>query len=113
MTKKVSRPAAVGQREVQEDDVEGALRAALHARRKQLHVDQLEGAVPAVAQQVAHDPDVVGIIFHQQDSDCSSARHRRPLTLNPGRAASTISNQYLPRVSIRSTKARNVTGLVT
>ena len=67
------QPAAVGQGQVEEDHVEGVLGAALHARREQLHVHQLEGAVPAVAQEVAHDPDVVGIVFHQQDSDVVDA----------------------------------------
>ena len=34
---------------------------------------QLEGAVPAVAEEVAHDPHVVRIVFHQQDSDVVDA----------------------------------------
>ena len=62
------QPLAVGQGEVQQDHVEGVFGAALDGRREQLDLDQLERPVPAVAQQIAHHPDVVGIVFDQQDS---------------------------------------------
>ena len=50
------QPLAVGQAEVQQDDVELLLGAALDGRREQLDLDQVEGPVPAVAQQVAASP---------------------------------------------------------
>ena len=60
---------AVGQREIQEDDIEGEFAEPLQAGGEQFHVAQFERSVPAVAQQVAHDPNVVRIILDQEDVD--------------------------------------------
>jgi len=64
-------PLAVRQGEVQQDHVEGPLGQALDGRREQLDLDHVERLVPAVAEEIAHHPDVVGIVLDQQDFDAS------------------------------------------
>ena len=104
---------AVGQAEVEQDDVEAVLVAALDGRREQLDLDQLERPVPAVAQQIAHHPNVVGIVFDQQDSN-AFVFHGHSHVVLPRRQFRPHSNQYLRQACpVCSTSSRNVAGLVT
>ena len=93
MAKKVSSPWLSGRLRSSRIDVEAVFVAAFDRRREQFDLDQIERLVPAVAQEIAHHPDVVGIVFDQQDSN-SFFHHDDALGGN-----STTSNQYLLRAS--------------
>src|SRR5689334_9134067 len=60
--------------------------------------------------QVACDDIIILVIINQQDSDQIAAHRRNQL---PSGGSSTTSNQYRPRTFMISTRALNVTGLVT
>ena len=56
---------AVGQGEVQKNHIKAVLVATFDRRRKQFHLNHVEWLVPAVAKEIAHHPNVVGIVFNQ------------------------------------------------
>ena len=116
MVKKVSRPWLSGSDRSKRMMSKGNSLEPLQPGGEQFHVAQFERSVPAVAQQVAHDPHVVRIILDQEDVDAlafglgTAWFHRRISYSTTGN--STSSNQYLLNVPSRSTRPRNVAGLV-
>ena len=110
MTKRF-QALAVWQREIEEDYVEVHRRDPLQPRGEEIDVRQLEWTVPAVAEQVAHDPDVVRIVLDEEDLHVLFIGGAIGFHASSG-GSSTSSNQYLQIVFRRSTRPRNVTGLV-